>query len=232
MGEYLCLTTKEGIEFKENPQSIGSEKIRLVDKRLKTLVKAYFGKGSDRFFIQNGNIGTKLATCEEVFFTFEEMVKINSFVKKYLGKFFVYSEGQHGNSTPEQILKYRGSLYLGDFDTKNQRKKTAEKVRLPHHFKKEIEHGNVWRKTLLTKSKTGKYYYKPVSKQESFGNPNGVQISCPNKGRGFKAIKVGFAWDQKTNKGRTLHECPKCGHCFNLGEYETPEYKELAKELM
>jgi hypothetical protein len=159
-----------------------------------------------------------LATCEEVFFTFEEMIRLNAFIVE-CKKFLVYAPEQEGNSTPIEILKDKHSLYLGTWK-QDERKKDLVKVTKV----KDLKHYEVWKKWKKVTSKTGKTYYRKYRGDECsgcFNNGNGKKFPCPNSGKQFKAYKVGFAYDHSTQKGRDLYTCPVCEVTFNQGEYAT-----------
>lgn len=233
MGEYLSLMTKEGIEAKGDMQHLGGV-MREVDRRLNKLVKLYFRylpRMIEELNVHCGEISTKLATCEEVFFTFPEMVALYNFIREHK-TFFVYGENHSYNMTPEQILKDRKSLYIGAFQRGLEKRKLDTVV--PEAISKQIEHYECWQKYFKTVSKNGKTYYKKVAKSQTdgcYGNSNGKQIPCKNHAVEFKASKSGFAWDWETNKGRTLYNCPKCKVTFNMGENPTPDYAHIAKQL-
>lgn len=230
MGEYLHLTTVEGIQYRKNPQSVKSS-IKKVDRRLKQLIDTDFKdfpRLQKELYVQDGEIETKLGVCEECFFNFKEMVTLYKFIKKH-SKYLIYGERQQYNCPPEEFLKCRGSLYMGGFDRWQTYKKT-KKVLITKYVK-QLEHSKVWRRYEKVTSKTGKRYYKKIAKSQTFGNSNGKQFPCPNSKKKFLAYPSGFAWDYKTNKGRNLFNCPKCRVTFNQGEFHTPQYKWLSDEL-
>ncbi len=220
MGEYLKLITKKEID----------------ETKVKEIIKEYF-KDYPRLIIDlwispNGSISTKLATCEEVFFSFDEMIKIYLFIEEKKD-IFQYGEEQSFSWIPEQFLKDRKSLYKGTFSIWNDNKNIS-KVKIKKYVKS-LDHYKVWRKTIKTISKSGKTYWKRVPKYETsgcIGNPNGISLDCPNKNKSFNAFKSGFAWNVKTNKGRRLYTCPLCSATFNQGEFKTPQYKWLQEKLL
>lgn len=229
MGEYLHLTTVEGVQYRKNPKSLGLE-IKKVDAKIKSLVSAYF-KGFPRLrrelYVNNGEIETKLATCEECFFTFDEIVALYKFIKSFR-KVLVYGERQQYNSSPEDLLRDRATLYMGGFNRRGTN--NVKKVLLTKNVKG-LDHYKVWRRYEKVTSKTGKEYYKKIPKSETYGNPNGKQFPCPNQNKRFLAYPSGFAWDYKINKGRDLFTCPKCHATFNQGEFCTAKYKWLSEDL-
>ncbi len=217
MGEYLRLVSKEGFKFRQDPQKFGSAKIKLVDKRIKLLVKKYFKNFPnviEDLQVINGEIHTKLATCETIFFTFEEILAIQSFIEKY-EKFFTLD--MEGNSTPLEILNNRTSLYLGRY---NSKKKV---IKLKVADKNGIEHSTIWKKGRIVKSKNKKLYWKKFTGSETSGcsnNPNGKLFPCPYNGlETFKVSVEGFGYDLQKNRGRDLYRCVKCNTLFNNGEY-------------
>lgn len=220
MGEYLSLVLKNGLKIKDQE----------IKELLETTFKDYPNLLKE-LQVNNGKVTTKLGVCEEVFFTFEEMVNLHSFIKKYKAV-FEYGKEHAYNCTPEQYLKARTSLYMGGFERYQQHSKT-KKVLITKHVK-QLEHGEVWQKYFKTVSRNGKTYYKKVAKSQTtgvYGNGNGKRVKCKNTGRQFKAFPSGFAWDCQTNKGRKLFNCPKCRRTFNQGEFKTPEFEGLSKEL-
>jgi len=183
-----------------------------------------------RLDIHNRSITTKLATCNDVFFTFDEMKQLFEFITNH-GDAFAYGPSHDYNATPEEILKTWSCLYLGPWEERNARKPT---VLIDRDFNGILKHRPVWRRTKKVQSKNGNWYYRPLRPDETSGvrgNSNGRKVPCPNEEGTFRAAKVGFAWDYERNLGRDLYRCRPCGTLFNTGEYETPEYEALSQAL-
>ncbi|MDA8116084.1 MAG: hypothetical protein M0000_01645 [Actinomycetota bacterium] len=216
MGEYLQLVTDT-----------------LTDTQLHELLArelAAYPRLLEQFFVGQRTISTKLATCEHVFFTFEEMVALFRFIEKHTGV-LRYGPDHEFNETPEDILRDRSSLYLGPFDQRLSRHSTRQ---VDPELASTIEHNQVWRKTKRTLSKNGRWYRRKVRRHETSGvpgNPNGYRTACPNSSRQFRALKVGFAWDASTGMGREIYRCRACKALFNLGETPATHLADLAAQL-
>jgi len=216
MGEYLELVT----------DSLSDNQLRAM---LVQELAGYPGLLS-QLHVGQRTISTKLATCEHVFFTFEEMVALYRFIRKH-ADVLRYGPSHEYNATPDEILRDRSSLYLGPFgQTPARTARQFVDAELIHR----IEHAKVWRKTKHTLSKNGRWYHRRVRRDETSGiagNPNGYRTECPATSRPFRAITAGFAWDASTNQGRRIYRCPSCDVLFNLGETPTPEFADLARQL-
>ena len=216
MGEYLQLVTDT-----------------LTHTQLRTLIArelAGYPQLLERLSVDQRTISTKLATCEHVFFTFEEMVALFRFIRKSSGV-LRYGPNHDFNATPEEILRDRSSLYLGFPDQPLARGAT---YLVNPELAAKIEHNEVWRKTRRTLSKSGRWYQRKVRRDETSGIPgnrNGYLRACPNAGRPFRAFKVGFAWDASTGMGRDIYRCRSCKTLFNLGEMPTPHLADLKAQL-
>jgi hypothetical protein len=216
MGEYLQLVTDT-----------------LTDTQLRELLTrelAGYPRLLEQLSLDQRTISTKLATCEHVFFTFEEMAALFRFIRKYAGV-LRYGPSHEYNETPEDILRDRSSLYLGPFDQRPSRRSTRQ---VNPDLASTIEHNEVWRKTQRTLSKNGRWYQRKIRRDEASGvpgNPNGYRMACPNVGLPFRALRVGFAWDASTGMGREIYRCRSCATLFNLGETPTPHLADLAAQL-
>ncbi|HOC43261.1 MAG TPA: hypothetical protein PKJ99_09660 [Thermoanaerobaculales bacterium] len=183
-----------------------------------------------RLQLTDGTVTTKLATCNDVFLTFDDMVALYWLIRSH-HDVLRYGPTHAHNSTPEEILRDRTSLYLGPWE---ERGKTRKRVTVPVSLSGLIEHRNVWCPTMKTLSKNGTVYDRTIRRDETRGvstNPAGYYAPCPKREKRFTAYEVGFAWDASTNNGRTIYQCPPCGTLFNMGERETPEYENLARAL-
>jgi hypothetical protein len=174
---------------------------------------------AERLDVGDGRVETKLATGHHVHTTFDEMVALYRLVRD--GPFH-YGSGHETNDTPEDLLRSRASLYLGALD----QGLPLPRVLITGDVLDDLDHAVVWRRTARTQSKNGTWYYRPIR------HGNGYRARCPNDtGEPFRALEAGFAWDAATNHGRKLYRCPPCGIILTLGEYPTPYYEELHREL-
>ncbi len=183
---------------------------------------------ASRLDVADSRVMTKLATCTDVHTTFDEMVALHALARN--GPFH-YGPGHEYNATPDELLKTWACLYLGPWEERNARKPTAP---ISQEFSEGLDHGHVWRRTKKVQSEDGRWYHRKLRPDETSGgrgNPNGRRVPCPNDGQAFHAAKVGFAWDYEHNLGRDLYRCKPCGTLFNTGEYETPQYADLASML-
>ena len=183
-----------------------------------------------RLDIHDGRITTKLATCTDVFFTFDEMKQLHEFIANHKDT-FTFGPNHDYSATPEETLKTWACHFLGPWVKRDKKKPT---VLIPRDFNQDLEHRLVWRRTKKVQSKIGNWYHRPFRPGETSGvrgNPDGRQVPCPNDDGPFRAAKVGFAWDYEHNLGRDLCRCRPCGTVFNTGEYETPKYDALAQAL-
>jgi hypothetical protein len=211
MGEYLELRS-----------TLSNEEIRdYLTQQLPATLAA-------RLEVADQRVLTKLATGCHVHTTFEEMVALYELGEN--GPFELGLSHEY-NATPEEILSTWASLYLGPWNELHSKKPTAL---IPRAFGEELEHSSVWRRTKKVQAKNGTWYHRKLRPDETDGgngNPNGRRVPCPNDGRGFRAEKVGFAWDYEHNLGRDLYRCKPCGFLFNTGEYDTPQFAALAVSL-
>jgi hypothetical protein len=178
-----------------------------------------------RLDVRDHQVSTKLATCNDVFMSFDEMVSLYRLA--HSGP-FRYGPGHACNARPEDILRDWSSLYLGPWPRDDTKKPT---VLISQDLNDDVDHHEVWRRTKQVQRKDGTWYHRQLSQEETGGNPNGRRVPCPNSDRPFRAAKVGFAWNAEHNIGRDLYRCKPCGRLFNAGEYDTPRYAELAEEL-
>lgn len=215
MGEYLQLVAPS-----------------LNEAQLRQLLAQGLGEHPEllaRLEVQGQTVATKLATCNHVFFAFEELVALNRFITAH-GRLLEYGPNHRNNDTLAQILRRRESIYFQRHD----RSTRAQTVLVPQEKAIQIEHSKVWRKTKKTLSRNGKWYRRKLRPDETSGvrgNPNGYRVTCPNQGMAFKATEVAFGWDAATNQGRRIFQCPACKTLFNLGEHPTPEHAQLARDL-
>lgn len=198
----------------------------LDDRAIDALLRRELPSLADRLDVRAGRISTKLATCNEVFFTFDQVAGLYWFVQGHAG-LVSYGPGHAYNATPEQLLMDRASLYLGSFHERTL--KGRPRKRVTPEAAADIEHGTIWRKTRRVQSASGRWYYQ--APPAVAGRPRGFLAPCPNKGGTFWACEVGAAWDYKENRGRAIYRCSPCGALFNLGERATPEYAALAAAL-
>lgn len=216
MGEYLQIVAND-----------------LTEDQLRSLVATELAECpglAEQLDITGNTISTKLATCEHVFFTFEEIVALSQLVRKHTGV-LSYGLRHEYNETPEDILMDRSSLYLGPHD---QARPRAHGHLVPADVAPRVQHSRVWRKTKRTLSRNGRWYQRKVRRDETSGVPgnrNGYQTDCRFAARTFRANREGFAWDASTNRGRKIYSCPCCHALFNLGEAPTPHLADLAAQL-
>lgn len=215
MGEYLELVTT------------------LSDHDLGALLEQELGQHPQllkRLQLKDGTLTTKLATCNDVFLTFDDMVALYWFIHSH-HDVLRYGPTHAHNSTPEEILRDRTSLYLGPWEERGRQK---PRVSVPDEFFENIEHRSVWHPTIKTRSMHDTWYCRKITPVETGGVSNysaGYYAPCPNREDPSTAYEAGYAWDASTNHGRTIYQCPPCGALFNMGEHETPQYEDLARAL-
>lgn len=168
----------------------------------------------ERLDIHDGRVSTKLATCNDIFFTLDEMATLYRFIRNRNA--IAYGPRTQHNNTPEVILTDRSSLYLGSWEERQQEKQP--RVAVPAALADGIEHRTRWQPTETTPT-------------EEEALPRGVFVPCPHAGQPFTASEVGHAWDWQRNRGRTIYQCPGCETLFNMGEYDTPQYADVAALL-
>jgi len=213
MGEYLELLTDT-----------------LTDDEIKRLLaRELAGQPDllDGLHVAKRSITTKLATCNDVFFTFDALTSLYWFRRRH-DDAFRYGPSHAYNATLEAILRDPTSLYLGPWEGRNKRGKPA---RVPATIATEVDHYPVWRTETGNRAGHNRTV-RPDDTTAASGASNRVECPCPNSRRTtFTAYEAGYAWNWETNQGRTLYRCRPCGRLFNMGAYDTPEYAGLAEAL-
>jgi len=109
-----------------------------------------------RLDVNNGQVATKLATGNDVYATFDEMVVLYSLVRD--GPFRC-RPGHEYNTTPDDLLQTRTCLYLGAWEDRGTPK---PRVLIAGDALDDLKHLHVWRKTKRTLSRNGNCYHRKI----------------------------------------------------------------------